>query len=180
MVSAVIMGVVVVAAPAATADQARYVAAKPYGPIVQHQSVVVVAPHAYSQRYGTGWHGGYPDVGGQERVQSWAPPAQIYINNRYGRSSQISIFNVPNGRGLMVQNNTSLPVSVRLRAPSEQERLPTDWHKHYQVGDTLDGDTYNRGKVIARMPRGTVRLRIDNVVMHLDEDTRKILSISLR
>lgn len=75
------------------------------------------------------------------------------------------------------KDKSELPPGLQKKAASGKQ-LPPGWQKKLKKGAVLDRDVYRKGTVIAPLdPLGLITIRIDDRVLRLDKQTRKIIDI---
>ncbi|MGB6019127.1 MAG: hypothetical protein WBF77_05970 [Sulfurimonadaceae bacterium] len=75
------------------------------------------------------------------------------------------------------KDKSQLPKGLQKKAASGKQ-LPPGWEKKLKRGNTLDGDIYRQGKVVVPLdPLGLVTIRVDDRLIRLHKETRKIIDI---
>ncbi len=69
-----------------------------------------------------------------------------------------------------------LPPGLQKKSERGQS-LPPGWQKKLAVGNVLEDDIYEHGRVIASDRRGFVTISIEGKLIRLIEDTREIVEI---
>lgn len=70
-----------------------------------------------------------------------------------------------------------LPPGLQKKA-ARGEALPPGWQKKLARGEVLDPKVYKQGKVVVPAdPRGIITIRIDDRLLKIHKDTRKIIDI---
>lgn len=78
---------------------------------------------------------------------------------------------------LAKDKNSQLPPGLQKKAAKGQQ-LPPGWQKKLQKGAVLDKSIVDAGVVVkAPTPSGAVTIRIEDRLLQLDVNTRKILDI---
>ncbi len=75
------------------------------------------------------------------------------------------------------KDKSELPPGLQKKA-AKGKQLPPGWQKKLQKGNTLDRDIYRRGMVVVPLdPRGLITIRVDDRLIKLHKETRKIVDI---
>lgn len=75
------------------------------------------------------------------------------------------------------KDKSELPPGLQKKA-AKGKQLPPGWQKKLQKGNTLDRDIYRQGKVVVPLdPLGLVTIRVDDRLIRLHKETRKIIDI---
>ncbi len=75
------------------------------------------------------------------------------------------------------KERSELPPGLQKKAANGKQ-LPPGWQKKLKKGAVLDRDVYRQGTVIAPLdPLGLITIRVDDRVLRLNKQTRKIVDI---
>jgi hypothetical protein len=75
------------------------------------------------------------------------------------------------------KDKSELPPGLQKKA-AKGKQLPPGWQKKLQKGNTLDRDIYRQGKVVVPLdPLGLITIRVDDRLIRLHKETRKIIDI---
>lgn len=74
-------------------------------------------------------------------------------------------------------DKSQLPPGLQKKA-AKNKQLPPGWQKKLQKGNILDKEVYQQSQIVAPInPLGIVTIRIDDRVIRLYKETRKIVDI---
>ena len=75
------------------------------------------------------------------------------------------------------KDKSGLPPGLQKKA-AQGKQLPPGWEKKLKKGNTLDRDIYRQGTVVAPLdPLGLITIRVDDRLIRLHKETRKIINI---
>ncbi len=75
------------------------------------------------------------------------------------------------------KDKDQLPPGLQKKAASGKQ-LPPGWQKKLRKGAVLDRDVYRHGTVVVPLdPRGLITIRVDDRLIRLHKETRKIVDI---
>lgn len=75
------------------------------------------------------------------------------------------------------KDKSQLPPGLQKKAASGKQ-LPPGWQKKLRKGAVLDRDVYRHGTVVVPLdPRGLITIRVDDRLLRLHKESRKIIDI---